>query len=175
MEIDHSLIEQGNVHRYHSDPSAFNQTTGQHSWGVARLLFDHHPKPSMALIRAAIDHDRPEIETSDVSAKSKWAWPPELAAMFDEVEQKVAERIGATVSLLPDEHLWLKWADMTEAMLWCRFLWLEHGVNKYRRIFYRLDDRIRNRHGVPKSALLKERIIGYHQTDSRVSSLNKTF
>jgi 5'-deoxynucleotidase YfbR-like HD superfamily hydrolase len=77
------------------------------------------PAPSPELIKAALNHDVPEIVTGDIPATFKWG-NDILVAMLDNVEKAFHKRVGTEWGELSKEeqHI-LKWCDTMELVLWC--------------------------------------------------------
>lgn len=126
------IIEVSQVIRYHGNPGPTLQNIAAHSWGVAWLITEFHPEPTVALVRAALEHDLPEHITSDVSFVSKKLYPPLREAM-DTATEMAEDEMGITsLRTLSDEDVWwLKWADLLEGCLWCRFLFKEQAQRAY--------------------------------------------
>lgn len=122
------------VVRYHRNPGPIQQTVAAHSWGVAWLITEFHPEPSVALIRIALEHDLEEHFTSDVCYTSKKRFPDVKLAMH-EASGLARDELGITrdEALSIDDQWWLKWADLVEGCMWCRHLALEYGFRDYNR------------------------------------------
>ena len=128
------LAEVGQVTRYHGDIGPIQQTIAAHSWGVAWLITEFHPAPRPILIKAALEHDMEEHLTSDVSYLSKKEFPGVRSAMevaATEARQKMG--IVSVDQLTEDEDWWLRWADLLEGALWCRYLSETYGFRNYGR------------------------------------------
>lgn len=126
------LPEIGSVVRYHQSPGPIQQTTAAHSWGVAWLITEFHPSPSVVLIKAALEHDMPEFLTGDMSYVAKQKYASLKSAMAAADDQSAKEMGLVTLSILSDEdHWWLKWADLMEGALWCRHLYEDFGFRQY--------------------------------------------
>ena len=108
----------GDVTRFHTVPMLRPQSVASHSWGVATILLDLDPNCPAHLIKAALYHDVAEHITGDVSAPTKWRYP-ELAEILSRIEDEVERDLGLTVELTEAEKARLKFADMTELVLYC--------------------------------------------------------
>jgi 5'-deoxynucleotidase YfbR-like HD superfamily hydrolase len=105
----------GKVARYHTR-YGIDQSVADHSWGAAMFLILHHPRPSKALLIAALTHDMPEYIAGDSPGPAKRYFPEIFKA------QELAENSAARMMRLPDveltkeEGLWLKLSDRMEAI-----------------------------------------------------------
>jgi len=108
----------GHVERFHTVPTVSSQNNAAHSWGVATILFRICPKPSMALIKAALYHDVPECETGDLPAPAKWA-DSGLSEAVKGIEHTIKTAFDIHVALTSEEELWLSAADKLEGMFYC--------------------------------------------------------
>ena len=128
------LPEVSSVVRYHQMPGPIEQTIAAHSWGVAWLIMEFHPSPSMVLIRAALEHDLPEHLTGDLSYVAKKKYPPLKSGMALADEEAAGEmglKSMGHQALDESEEWWLKWADLMEGALWCRHLFENYGFRPY--------------------------------------------
>jgi len=126
------VIQISQVTRYHEEPGPYPQTIAAHSWGVAWIIGEFHPNPSISLLRAALEHDLPEHLTSDLSFQSKRRFPQLVSAM-DSATELAEDQMGilSTRKLTEEELWWLRWADLLEAALWCRYQVQRLGVMIY--------------------------------------------
>lgn len=126
------IPEVSSVVRYHQFPGPIEQTIAAHSWGVAWLITEFHPGPSVALIRAALEHDLPEHLTGDLSYLAKKKYPL-LKSGMDVADEDAAKEMGisSVANLSEDDEWWLKWADLMEGALWCRHLFENFGFRPY--------------------------------------------
>lgn len=110
----------GKVRRWHTHHN-MNQTNADHSWGVAMIILEMHPNPSVALIREAILHDAGEVLTGDVPGYTKID-NPEVKKLMDRKELEARNEIGfpQNPSLSDSDRRWLKYADALEAWLFVR-------------------------------------------------------
>lgn len=122
------FLDMGQVKRWHT-VKGLNQTTAEHSWGVALFLTLYHPHPPARLLRAAILHDLHESEFGDIPShiKDKYA----ALVYMEEAEEQLFFRkhgIDNPYEDLNDEELkWLKLADMCEAVSFVRNLTMKSG------------------------------------------------
>ena len=108
----------GSVVRYHTHPTQRSQTVAEHSFGVANLvMYLTEGAASRDLILAAMWHDVSEEATGDVPAPVKWN-SPDLKRLLDEIEDQHRERHGLDTELTTHERVILKYADMSELVLW---------------------------------------------------------
>lgn len=105
------------VKRYHTVMTHGNQTVAEHSFYVCLLLTELVEKPSVALLKAALYHDLPEIETGDVPATTKWKYP-KLNEELKSAENDFIVRHGLSVMLPDSDWLALKYADMGELVMY---------------------------------------------------------
>ena len=132
MEYRHvaDIIRMSQVARYHEEPGPIPQNIAAHSWGVAFLILQFHPNPSIRLVRAAIVHDLSESLTSDVSFHAKRRYPP-IRQALDEATLHADKHLGIHEDLDEEDLWWLRWADLTEAALWCKYLATRMGIQAY--------------------------------------------
>ena len=114
--------QSGAVTRFHTMRTLHKQTVAEHSWGVAAvLLWLHAPAlPRAELLRAAMLHDMPEMDTGDIPAPAKWEHA-ELNAALDLAERAFHESHGTAAvlgALTEEEQELLKFADMAELVLY---------------------------------------------------------
>ena len=112
------LRKGGVTRRLHTVPMLGSQTVAQHSWGVAVLLVQLHPNPSLQLLKAALWHDVAEAWVGDVPATAKWRWRP-LAHQVAFAELEIEDELGIRVNLTDKEHQWLNGCDILELALTC--------------------------------------------------------
>ncbi len=136
----------GGVRRCHTTPSFEYQSIGQHSWGVAMIILNLHPDPSLQLIKAALQHDMAEMWLGDVPATAKWRFS-NLATSYREAEETIEAENNLSVELIENELIWLKAADILELALWSR-LQIKMGNTLYEPILGRCVDWM-NTHKVP--------------------------
>lgn len=128
------IQEIGQVVRFHTFPGPVQQTIAAHSWGVAWIITEFHPSPSIVLIRAALEHDLEEHLTSDVSYYSKALYPPLKEAMeHTAAEARKELGIKSVDSLGEEDEWWLKMADLLEGALWSKHLTEEYSSRQYQR------------------------------------------
>ncbi len=128
-------LQAGCVKRCHTVPSSEYQTTGLHSWGVAIIILNAHPNPSLQLIKAALQHDMAELWLGDVPATAKWRFS-ELSEAYKKAEVIIERENNLAVELTDIEYMWLKAADILELAYWCE-LQRSMGSLLYKDIFGR--------------------------------------
>lgn len=109
----------GQVMRWHTKGHTSRpQDVAQHSHGVAMWIALLHPEPSVALLKAAIMHDLPEVRTGDVPRYVKAA-TPEIRGILDKTEAAMALQYGYQTEegLTDDEVKWLHACDLFDAWL----------------------------------------------------------
>ena len=116
------IFRAGLVRRWHCNPDLAHTVDriDGHGARVARLLIALHPKITVALLEAALEHDDGESVTGDVKAPTKKAHPV-FAAMLNEFEQEtriVLWGYDAIANLNSSELLWLKFADQLDPYMW---------------------------------------------------------
>lgn len=114
----------GEVIRYHTWPHIRQQSVGEHSWQVCRILLAIAPEHCGVLLPHAVVHDIGEIGTGDVPYPVK-ANNAELGRMFDELEHATADEICAMWMLPTPIREWdktLRWtfklAEFIEMWEW---------------------------------------------------------
>lgn len=110
----------GQVTRYHTNPriARLGQNNAEHQWGVAVIIDQLHPNPSVNLYRAAIRHDGGELGAGDLAYPFKRS-NPDFAAEHERLERLEAIRIGLGMpELTPEEKDWLAMADRLESILY---------------------------------------------------------
>lgn len=112
-----NIREGGMVKRYHTVPTIGQQTVAEHSFFLCLILTQIYT-PSAELLRAALYHDLPEMETGDVPATTKWRYP-KLAEELEIAEMEFIRRNKLEVNLTDEEWRALKWADMLELVMYC--------------------------------------------------------
>lgn len=131
-KVRDKIIEHSLVTRYHGLTGPITQNIAAHQWGVAWLITEFHPDPSPKLLKAALEHDLPEFITGDVSYVAKLEYP-DFREAVDRVTVQAETSMGM-VSLLQitvRDTWWLKWADLLEGALWCRYVVSETGSRIY--------------------------------------------
>lgn len=107
----------GAVKRYHTKRTLRTQTVAEHTHGVLMLLLQICPTASMELVKAVMFHDLPELETGDIPAPAKVAYP-ELRNILAQIEMETPY-LGVTFELTREQWRILKWCDVMELVLWC--------------------------------------------------------
>lgn len=117
----HTLLNGGDVRRFHTRQTIGNDTVAAHSWGVAALCFIMcnvgGKLPSAALLAAALFHDLGEQWTGDVPSPTKRALG--IGPQFGEIEDELLEIPQLNVSLSKEEARTLKLADCFDGMMFC--------------------------------------------------------
>ena len=120
MKKIYPIIEAGTVARYHTRAGIPPQSTAEHSWGVALMLyrvceyFETHVTQEMMLY--ALVHDLPERQTGDIPAPMKWD-NPEIRHAIDITESAWYGRNDMSFDKLNREQKQLvKYADWLEAI-----------------------------------------------------------
>lgn len=116
----------GAVRRWHTLPTATEQTVAAHSWGVAVLLLEVWPeRATRTMLQYALGHDVAECHTGDVPATAKWR-SAELRSALRAEEDSWATEHGLerwtspeALGLTTEMHDVLRAADMLELVLWC--------------------------------------------------------
>lgn len=116
-----ALREGANVQRFHTIPTIGDASVGKHSWGVASLILELNPNPSVALLRAALYHDAAgERFAGDVPGQiGKWV-DPVLGERQNQVEALFAAKVGISIELNAEEMEWLKSCDMLELFMFAQ-------------------------------------------------------
>ena len=109
------LLRCGLVKRWHTECLPMPQSTAEHSWGVALLLF--LAGAPREVIGAALLHDLPEHETGDTPTPEKNAHP-QLRRYLEAEEDRWFSARGLKFRLTEAERTILKRADKLEARLW---------------------------------------------------------
>lgn len=113
----------GKVTRYHTWERLREQSVGEHTWQLLRIILAMHPSASRELLVYTMFHDVGERVTGDVPFPVKREHP-EIKAAFDRMEHEatlqMATRWGAVagVVLADEEHNLLKLAEFVEMMEW---------------------------------------------------------
>lgn len=110
----------GEIRRYHTWSVHRDQSVGEHSWQIMRIMLAIWPRCPRRLLIHAVIHDMPEMG-GDISYPFKVIFP-ELKSLMTRVENYVAhEQMNngrpSIVSLSPYEHLVFKiceWIEMWE-------------------------------------------------------------
>lgn len=117
----------GRVMRWHTNPrmaGTGDRLDGHHA-RVAQIILEHHPDPSVALLRAALTHDVGEMILGDLPGDMKRDMP-DLAARHRLEEIIARDAIAGTFPDLSESNqTWLRWADRLDAYLWAQ----HHGMD----------------------------------------------
>jgi 5'-deoxynucleotidase YfbR-like HD superfamily hydrolase len=90
----------GEVQRYHTWPHSREQSVGEHTWQVMRILSIIYPGASVNLLHYAIFHDVAEVFTGDLPYPIKKNHP-QLSLYLDAIETDVMKHIRKTWDILP--------------------------------------------------------------------------
>lgn len=112
----------GKISRYHTWERIRDQSVGEHTWQVMRIILALHPEASPQLLRYAMFHDVGERVTGDVPFPVKREHP-EVKTAFDSMEGEAQLRmvpwgVIAGVVLTVEERNLLKLAEFIEMMEW---------------------------------------------------------
>lgn len=113
-----TVLNSGNVVRFHNHVGIDKQKISEHQWGVALVAQFIDPNCSKDLILACITHDAAEYYMGDIPANVKWD-NPKVKTVFEEIETKWEKKNGVYFELSPNESVILKMADMLEGMHYC--------------------------------------------------------
>jgi len=113
-----SILEGGEVKRYHTMLIVGEQNVASHSWGVALILNWLKPDVSKDALLKALTHDVAERRTGDMPAPTKWN-NPDLAKALSYVEKGIEEELGVAYEISEEERELFKQSDMFELLLYC--------------------------------------------------------
>jgi 5'-deoxynucleotidase YfbR-like HD superfamily hydrolase len=127
-----SILNSGDVLRFHALPRIEKQTLSQHQWGVAiicKYLKDNIKADELML---ALTHDATELITGDIPATFKWSFP-EIKNILNDVENQIT--FIPTYDCDKDFKYVLKIADMIEGMIYCYNQYYV-GNNEGKRVYF---------------------------------------
>ena len=101
----------GRITRYHTWPRIQQQSVGEHSWQLLRILLAIWPEVPRELMVHAVTHDVGEIATGDLPFPAK-ARDPELKRKIDEAEKSTHLRMSMPWSLPAPQLLAQEWLDV---------------------------------------------------------------
>lgn len=138
--ISNSLLESGDVVRYHANSGIPVQPMSEHQWGVAVIMLRLFPNCSKDLLVAALLHDAAEKETGDIPATAKWD-NPELKNILSKIEERFNKihSIDGFLDLTPEEEKILKICDYLEGMYYCLKM-VKSGYSKADAPFWKFRD-----------------------------------
>lgn len=118
----YNTLEAGKVSRYHAVPTVRPQTVGQHSWGVAVLLWHiTQGQASAQCLMEAIMHDTAELFTGDIPFTVKRDHPAiKEAFKILETHHRVCHLVIPGNNLSDAEEALLKVCDTLEGFIWCK-------------------------------------------------------
>ena len=110
----------GRVMRWHTNPrmAGTGDCLDGHHARVAQIILQHHPEPSVALLRAALTHDAGEMIVGDIPREMKRNMP-DVVERLAQVEAVCRDTIAGTFPDLGEsDQTWLRYADRLDAYLW---------------------------------------------------------
>jgi hypothetical protein len=113
----------GRITRYHTWPRIQQQSNGEHSWQLQRILLAIWPDVPREILVHAITHDIGEIATGDLPFPAK-ARDPELKKKIDEAERSAHLRmclpwtLPGPSKLSEEETATFKYAEFIEMWEW---------------------------------------------------------
>jgi len=113
-----NIFRAGFVRRWHTNPDLAHtcDRIDGHSARVARFILALHPKPSAALLEAALTHDDGESVVGDMPYSAKRG---SLGVELRDAEVRAASALwGGSPLLQGDDMRWLKFADRLDAYMW---------------------------------------------------------
>ena len=122
LKIRDDIRLAGQVMRYHTWPHLRQQSVGEHSWQVARILLSIAPG-HIGLLKHAILHDIGEIGVGDVPYPVK-TQNDLLGNLFNDIEEGVIEELCGRWNIhsghhLTDQERWVfKLAEFIEMWEW---------------------------------------------------------
>ena len=137
------LFDAGRVRRWHTNPdlSWTEDYLDGHHGRVARLLLYLHPRPHVALLRAALTHDDGEWAVGDLAQPFKARLRREAPSMLDYlelVEDNAADDLWEDAVAGPadregaqaDDIAWLRFCDRLDAWMWAA-RWAPQAVRQH--------------------------------------------
>jgi len=113
----------GRITRYHTWPRIQQQSVGEHSWQVMRIILAIWPDADRDLLIHTVTHDVGEIATGDLPFPAK-ARDPELKKKIDDAEKSTHLRMSmpwslpAPKALSPEQMTVFKLAEYIEMWEW---------------------------------------------------------
>lgn len=106
--------------RFHTRDMLTSQNVGEHSFGVAMLVYLMEPQARKEVLLSALTHDLAEHQIGDISSPVKRA-NPMLAEMLQVMETKLLDNLGLEFEsvLTPSEAALVKAADMLDGLMFC--------------------------------------------------------
>lgn len=119
MEIK-TILNSGDVVRFHNHSGIDKQRISEHQWGVALILEHIYPESTKGVILAALTHDAHEYYIGDIPAPVKWE-TPELGNILTRIEQRweLSKGLKHNLGLSDRDKIYLKIADSIEGMTYC--------------------------------------------------------
>jgi len=113
-----TILNSGDVVRFHNHSGIDKQRNSEHQWGVALVLNYIYPNASKELILAAMTHDAAEYYTGDVPFPVKKDHP-ELSHLLRKIEKQWEACNDVYFDYSQIEELALKVSDTLEGMKYC--------------------------------------------------------
>ena len=147
VEWLNTMAKSGRVTRYHNTPMITRQTIADHTWGVVLcLLWLTDGEVNNAIMKAAIYHDCPEIETGDIPAPAK-VQNGVLRDALDDIESRFINSMNIGVELEEWESEIISIADTMELLLHCKkeiVMGNRHAQRVFNKGFSYLIDKVTN-------------------------------
>lgn len=109
------------VRRYHTVGYIHrSESVGHHTANVIGIIFHlYDDNPPIHMVRYALHHDAPEMDTGDLPATAKWGFP-DVAFAISEAEDSLKVKFGLETQKLEGIELALmKYADMMDLCFKC--------------------------------------------------------
>ena len=110
-----SLLRAGLVKRWHVEGLPISQTTAEHSWGVAVILYLSGAPRNV--VGWALLHDMPEVSTGDMPGPEKRR-NPALGEALKDAEKRWFKERGIVCDLTDEQLAEVEEADRLEAATW---------------------------------------------------------
>ena len=94
----------GRVQRYHTWPHLREQSVGEHSWQLARLLMQFYPEAPAHMFAYIVRHDAGELQTGDIPFPTK-AQNPVLKKEMDRLEGVAVQEMETLWGMAPSPSL----------------------------------------------------------------------
>ena len=115
-----AIMEGSMVERFHTCSTIHRNTVGQHSHGVACLIWllcEPDSPPRAELLMAALTHDLEEAVLGDIPSPAKQRMG--ISDLVHSTGAKLMREVGLSWKLTDDELRLLKMADILDGMLYC--------------------------------------------------------
>lgn len=119
LELVIMLREASKVERSHTMPHHGSYTIGQHSYDMLTLAYVLVPADELTknLMLGITFHDTAERWTGDMPNPAKYQ-DGEFARRLEQLETRIARKLGFHIQLTPQETKWLVVLDKLELLLW---------------------------------------------------------